>query len=98
MEETMEVLIAIALVLLPAAAITYPFLRKRQLPEMLDDESAPQAELSRRWEATLASLKNAELERALGSLTEADYRWLRHRYMAEAAAILKAMELEYHQE
>lgn len=94
----MEVLVAIALVLLPAAVMVYPFLRRHQLPELLEDESTPQAELSRRWEANLASLRTAELERALGTLAEEDYLWLRQRYMVEAAAILKAMELEYQQE
>lgn len=94
----MIVFAAIVLVLLPTAAMVYPFLRKGRLPELLEYESTPQAELARRWEATLASLKNAELEWALGSLVEEDYRWLRQRYMTEAAAILKAMDLEFQQE
>ena len=94
----MLILIAILLALLPAIAILYPFLGGRLGDELVEDESAPRAELERRWEATLAGLKSTELEHALGNLVDEDYTWLRERYMLEAAQVLKAMELEFEQE
>ena len=90
----MLVLIVVLLALIPAVAILYPFVRSTGREESMDDEGSTAAELARRWEAALAGLKNAELERALGNLAEEDYRWLREQHMTEAAQVMKAMELE----
>ena len=54
--------------------------------------------MERRWDAALAGIRTAELERAVGSLTEEDYRWLRDRYMTDAAVVMKSMELEEREE
>jgi hypothetical protein len=95
----MLIAIAIVLALIPAIAILYPFLMKKRIDrEFLDDESSPQADLSRRWETSIAGLRNAELEWAIGNLAEEDYRWLRNRYITDAALIMKEMELEEAQE
>ena len=94
----MIVLITIALVLVPAAAVLYPFLRPGRLPDSLEDETSPRAEMERRWDSALAGLRTAELERAVGSLTEDDYRWLRDRYMTDAAVVMKSMDLEEQEE
>ena len=94
----MIVLITIALVLVPAAAVLYPFLRPGRLPESLEDETSPRAEMERRWDSALSGLRTAELERGVGSLTEDDYRWLRDRYMTDAAVAMKSMELEEQEE
>ena len=94
----MIVLITLALALIPAAAILYPFLRRRHGPAVLEDETSPHAELQRRWDAALAGLRTAEVERAVGSLAEDDYRWLRERYMTDAAVVMKSMELEEQEE
>ena len=94
----MIVLITLALVLVPAVAVLYPFLRRGMLPDALEDETSPRAEMERRWDSALAGLRTAELERAVGSLTEDDYRWLRERYMTDAAVVMKSMELEEHEE
>ena len=94
----MIVLITIALVLVPAAAVLYPFLRPGRLPDSLEDETSPRAEMERRWDSALAGLRTAELERAVGSLTDDDYRWLRDRYMTDAAVVMKSMELEDQEE
>ena len=94
----MIVLITLALVLVPAAAVLYPFLRRGRLPDVPEDETSPRAEMERRWEAALAGIRTAELERAVGSLTEDDYRWLRDRYMTDAAVVMKSMELEEQEE
>ena len=90
----MLILIAILLALIPAVAILYPILRGPRGGEPFEDESSAQAELQRRWDAALGGLKNAELERSIGTLAEEDYQWLRQQYMKEAALVMKAMELE----
>jgi len=92
------VLIAVLLALIPAAAIIYPFLRNLDAASVFADESSTHSELALRWEAAVAGLKTTELERAIGNLAEEDYLWLRERYMTDAALVMKAMELEEHQE
>lgn len=94
----MLVLIAVLLALIPAIVIAYPFLRRGEQNEWLDDESSPLATLQRRWEAALDGIRSAELERAIGNLSEEDYRWLRRQYMREAAVVMRAMELEHEEE
>jgi len=94
----MIVLIAVLLVLLPAIAIVYPFLLGDDEDALPDDEASDINELSRRWDAAVAGLRNTELEFSIGNLTENDYDWLREQYMTEAALVLKAMDLEEHQE
>ena len=94
----MLVLIAILLVLVPAIAILYPFVRRRDGDAPARDEGSVRTHLARRWDEALAALKSAELERAIGNLAEEDYHWLREQYMTEASLVLKAMEVEEQQE
>ena len=94
----MEIIIAVALALIPAAAILYPLLRGLGKDEFAEDEGSRAAELARRWESALEGLRNAELESAIGNLDEEDYRWLRRQYMVEAALVLKDLDLESKQE
>ena len=94
----MEIVFALVLALIPAAAILYPLLRGLGRDEFAEDESSQAAEFARRWEAALEGLRNTELESAIGNLDEDDYRWLRRQYMVEAALVLKSMELESAQE
>ena len=94
----MLVFLAIVLALIPAVIIAYPFLRRGESREWLDDESSPVATLQRRWDAALDGIRSAELEYAIGNLSEEDYRWLRRQYMREAAIVLRAMELEHEEE
>ena len=89
----MLVFIAILLALVPAVAILYPFVR-RSRQATPPDESSPQAELARRWDSALSGLQSAELEQSIGNLSTDDYEALRHRYMTEAALVMKAMDLE----
>ena len=84
--------------LIPAAAILYPFVFRRGISNVFRDETSTYSELTRRWEAAIAGLKNTELEHAIGNLTQEDYHDLREQYMLEAANIMKAMELEDQQE
>ena len=90
----MEIVLALLLALIPAAAILYPLLRRLGRDEFAEDESSQAAEFARRWEAALEGLRNTELESAIGNLDDDDYRWLRRQYMVEAALVLKSMELE----
>ena len=89
----MLVLAAFLLALIPAFAIAYPFLRRVGSP-LLTDEDTREAELASRWETAVAGLRSTELEWAIGNLAEEDRRWLRERYMTDAALVLKEMELE----
>ena len=94
----MLVLVAVLLVMIPAVAILYPFVRGPGAAPVFEDEGTTSAELSRRWEAALAGLRNTELERTIGNLAEDDYRSLREQYMTDAALVMKAMELEDQEE
>lgn len=94
----MLILIAILLVLVPASAILYPVLRMREEPLLSRNDFAIKSELDRRWDTALFGLKNTELERALGNLTEEDYLWLVDFYKTDAALVMKAMELEKQEE
>jgi len=90
----MLVLIAIVITMVPAIAILWPFLAGINRDEFEADESAPHADLMRRWDAAVAGLKSAELEHAIGNLAAGDYRLVRRQLMNEAAVVLKTMELE----
>ena len=90
----MLVLVAILIALVPAIAILWPFVAGTVRSEFEADESAPQADLMRRWDAAVAGLKSAELEHAIGNLAASDYRLVRRQLMTEAAVVLKTMELE----
>ena len=80
----------------PLSGIAYPFLRRGG--EWMDDEGAPMATLERRWDAALSALRSAELEHAVGSLSAEDYRWLRRQCLREAAAAMRAMQIDPEQE
>lgn len=90
----MLVLIAIILVLIPGVVIAYPLIRGGEFDRVPREEELLQRELDRRWEEAITSLQNLELEMALGGLDQADYVWLRERYMTSAAMVMKEMDLE----
>lgn len=94
----MVALLVTFLLVLTAAALVIPFLRRSREEAYPLDEDSPLLELERRWESAVEALKSAELEYAIGTLAEEDYRWLRQRYMREAALVLRAMDLERRQE
>jgi hypothetical protein len=94
----MLVLLGVLLVLIPLAAIAYPFFRGGGDGIVAEDESSTYSDLSCRWEEAVTGIKAAELERAIGNLDEANYGRLRAQYMTEAAMIMKAMDLEEQQE
>ena len=90
----MLVVAAIIISLIPAILIAYPVIKKiasrTPLPE---DESSLRADLERRWESALEGIRHAELEMSIGNLNEADYLWLKQVHMAEAANVLKTLEI-----
>ena len=94
----MLVLLVLLLVLIPAAAILYPFFRGPAAISIAQDEASEYSEQRRRWEGAVSGLRNTELERAIGNLSEEDYQWLKEHYMTQAALTMKAMELEDQQE
>lgn len=94
----MLIIVAAALALIPTVAILWPFVLGISRDEFAEDESAPTADLMRRWNAAVAGLKSSELDHAIGNLTDEDYRVVRHQLMTEAAVILKTMELEESEE
>ena len=89
----MLILVAVALTLIPAALILWPFVAGLARDEFEYDEGAPQADLTRRWEAAVAGLSSAELDHGLGNMTESDYRTVRGQLMVEAATVMREMEL-----
>ena len=88
------IIIALVLALIPTIAILWPFVVGVRRDEFAEDESAPIADLMRRWDAAVAGLKSSELDHAIGNLTDQDYRTIRRQLMTEAAVVLKTMELE----
>ena len=89
----MLILVAVLLALIPTVFILWPFVAELRRSEFDYDEGAPQADLMRRWDSAVANLAGAELDHALGNLSDEDHAALRQRLMAEAAAIMQEMEL-----
>lgn len=90
----MLIAIAVVLVMIPTLAILWPFVIGVRRDEFAEDESAPMADLMRRWDSAVAGLNSAELDHAIGNLVDEDYRLVRQQLMTEAALVLKTMELE----
>lgn len=89
----MTILLSTLMVLLVAGAMVYPFVRRRDSgPET--EEGSADAELGYRWEGLVAGLRDAEMQRAMGTLSEEEYRQERQRTLEEAAALLQTAELE----
>ena len=68
----MLVTIGLLLSLIPAVAVLWPFLMGLGRDEFAQDESAPVADLMRRWDAAVAGLRSTELDPAIGNLADAD--------------------------
>ena len=90
----MLIVITLFLVLIPTLAIMWPFVMGVRRDEFAEDESAPTADLMRRWDAAVTGLKSAELDHAIGNMPDEDYRVVRRQWMTEAAVVLKTMELD----
>lgn len=94
----MLVAIAIILTLAPAILMLWPFVMGLRRDEFEYDEGAPQADLAQRWDAAVAGLVSAELDRSLGNLSDNDYAEVRAQLMSEAADLMREMELSEEEE
>ncbi len=94
----MLIFVALLLALIPAALALWPFVFGLSRDEFDYDEGAPQADLMRRWDAASAGLASAELDRALGNMSEDDYTAVRGILMLEAASVMREMELSDNEE
>ncbi len=88
----MEVLIAIAIVALVAAFVAVPLRRTADPggPGGTDDDGL--AALEARKQAKYREIRDTELDRAQGKLTEADFQRQNAELRAEAIAILKRID------
>ena len=90
----MLVMSVIAISLTLAVLVAYPIIRKiASKSPFPEDESSLRADLERRWESALEGLRHAELEMSVGNVSESDYLWLKQVHMAEAALVLKTLEI-----
>jgi hypothetical protein len=87
----MEVLLALAIVVLVAWFVTGP-LRRRGGARSDDGREAELADLEARKEAKYREIRDAEADRAAGKLSEEDFRRLDRELRAEAIAILKRID------
>lgn len=94
----MLVFLTALMVLIPAIAIAYPFIRKTPAAKIHHVDNSTFSQLETNWEAALNGLRSVELEWDLGNLDESDYQWLRDQYLTDGALVIKAMELDYEQE
>jgi hypothetical protein len=87
----MEVLLALAIVVLVAWFVTGP-LRRRAGAQSDDGRDAELADLEARKVAKYREIRDAEADRAAGKLSEEDFRRLDRELRAEAIAILKRID------
>ena len=87
----MEVLVALAIVVLVAWFVTGP-LRRRAEARSDDGREAELADLEARKEAKYREIRDAEADRAAGKLSDEDFKRLDRELRAEAIAILKRID------
>ncbi len=87
----LEVLLAVAVVLLVAWFVTAP-LRGRPSESAEDPARAELADLEARKAAKYRQIRDAEVDRAAGKLTEEDFKRLDRELRGEAVAILKRLD------
>jgi len=87
----MEILLAVAIVLLVAWFVAEP-LRRRPSTEPEDPAEAELADLEARKRAKYRQIRDAEADHAAGKLTDEDFRRLDAELRAEAIEILKRID------
>ena len=90
----MLLIITAVLVLIPALAILYPFLRNNAIGSMDDKDSSVDTDMLRKLDVALEGLNNTELEFELGNISLEDYEWIKERYMTDAAYLMKILEMD----
>ncbi len=93
----MLVIFAFLLAIIPAVAILSPFVLKKKLPYLSDEEIHLISPISD-WESAIFDLKNLELEFAIGNLTKGEYDSLRTTYMSKAAQILRSVHVSQNEQ
>ena len=88
----MIVFIAILLMGLTFAFVTYPLLKQRRHPSADSVEDEELQELHSRRDTTYSMLKELEFDFQSGLLTEDDYRDLETKYKKKAVSILKGID------
>jgi hypothetical protein len=86
-----ELLIAIAIVVLVAAFVSVP-LRARAASDTDEGPESELAELEARKQAKYREIRDAEADRATGKLSDADFSRLDDELRREAIAILKRID------
>jgi negative regulator of sigma E activity len=89
----MEVLLAVAIVVLVAWFVTEPLRRRHSAEdEEVDPTAAELADLEARKQAKYRQIRDAEADHASGKLSEEDFRRLDTELRAEAIEILKRID------
>ena len=89
----MEYVLAALILLVLAAFIAAPLRRRTGVAERETEVEDPRiAELEARKEAKYREIRDAEMDRAQGKLTEADFRRQDAELRSEAIAILKELD------
>lgn len=87
----MELLLAIAIVVLVAFVVSRP-LRRAPDAGSVDSADADLADLEARKEAAYRAIRDAESDRVAGKLSDEDFKRLDREARAEAIAILKRID------
>jgi hypothetical protein len=87
----MEILLAVAIVVLVAWFVTAP-LRRRPTAQPEDPTVAELADLEARKQAKYRQIRDAEADHAAGKLSDEDFRRLDTELRAEAIEILKGID------
>jgi hypothetical protein len=87
----MEILLAVAIVVLVAWFVTAP-LRQRPSAKPEDPAEAELADLEARKQAKYRQIRDAETDHASGKLSDEDFRRLEAELRAEAIEILKGID------
>ena len=90
----MLLIITAVLVLIPALAILYPFIRNKETSSMDDKDSSVDTDMLRKLDVALEGLNNTELEFELGNISSEDYEWIKEQYMTDAANLMKILEMD----
>ena len=90
----MILIITAVLVLIPALAILYPFIRNKETGSIDDQDSSTDIDMLRKLDVALEGLNNTELEFEIGNISSEDYKWIREQYMTDAAYLMKALEMD----
>ena len=88
----MELLLALVVLVALAWFVGTPLLRSRDEPSLEAAENPVIADLEARKEALYRQIRDAELDRAQGKLSEADWRRLDSELRRDAINVLKELD------